>query len=202
MAGRRPSKAFAGVSLDLTDIPVGKRFGRIFHRRYPDPLGFGKSPSRFGDPRRRQKEDRFGILYLGASLKVCFVEAILRDRRNGTVADYPIDETDLAARRYAEIEVLSRLTLVDLTGDGCIRMGIPSDVIGASDQVTARWWSVAIHEHPAAPDGIVYPSRLNEERNLAIYGRAVGKLSAVKRYPLKKAPGLARVLNDLKVAFA
>jgi hypothetical protein len=202
MAGRRPTKTFADVSLDLTDIPVGKRFGRIFHRLYPDPLGFGKSPSRFSDPRRRPEEDRFGILYLGASLKVCFVEAILRDRRNGAVADYPIDETDLAARRYAEIEVISRLSLVDLTGDGCIRMGIPSDVIGASEQVASRWWSVAIHEHPAAPDGIVYPSRLNEERNLALYDRAVGKLSAVKSRPLMKAPSLARVLDDLKVALA
>ncbi len=45
---------------------------------YPDPLGFGKSPSRFSDTRRRIAENRFGVLYLGETLKVCFLEALLR----------------------------------------------------------------------------------------------------------------------------
>ena len=33
--------------------------------RFPNPLGFGKAPSRFSDPRRRVDANRFGILYLG-----------------------------------------------------------------------------------------------------------------------------------------
>ena len=139
-------------------------------------------------------------LYLGSSLKVCFVEAVLRDRRNGAVEDYPIEETELAQRRYAEIEVVAPLSLVDLRGDGPIRMGVPSDVSGATVQTLARAWSVAFHDHPQYPDGIVYPSRLAEEINLAIYDRAISKLSPVQVSLLLEAPGLAGILNDLNVA--
>ena len=92
------------------------------------------------------------------------------------------------------------LTLVDLTGDGPIRMGVPSDVSRSSRQALARRWSVAFHDHPAQVDGIYYPSRLNGEVNIAMYDRAVGKLSASATRSLRAAPGLARVLNDLEIA--
>jgi hypothetical protein len=85
------------------------RFGRIYQARYPDPLGFGKSPSRFSDPRQRAEAKRFGVLYLGTALKVCFVGAVLRDLRNGAVGDYPIEEAELSARHYAEIRPSSRV---------------------------------------------------------------------------------------------
>ena len=95
MAALRPTKAFARARLDLTTIASGERFGRILHNIYPDTLGFGKTKSRFSDPRKRADHRRFGVLYLGSTLKVCFVETILRDRRNGSVGDYPIAEDEL-----------------------------------------------------------------------------------------------------------
>jgi hypothetical protein len=73
-------------------------------------------------------ENRFGVLYLGDALKVCFLEAVLRDRRNGVVGDYVIGESELRSRRYARIEPISPLHLIDLRAVGCVRMGIPSDV--------------------------------------------------------------------------
>jgi hypothetical protein len=79
MVGPRPTAAFARVKLETETIAVGERFGRLYLNRYPDPLGFGKTPSRFSDPRRRIERHRFGVLYLGGSLKVCFLEALLRD---------------------------------------------------------------------------------------------------------------------------
>lgn len=179
---------------------MGARFGRIYHERYPDPLGFGKTRSRFSDPRPHADDKRFGVLYLGSTLKVCFLEAVLRDRRNGEVGDYPIGERELIQRLYAEIVVTSPLKLVDLRGDGPIRMGIPSDVAGATPQSLARAWSVAFHEHPMEPDGIIYPSRLNEEINIAVYDRAVGKLRADRTSTLINATGLARVIDTLNVA--
>lgn len=198
----RPTKSFAGANLYLVSIAAGERFGRIYHERYPDPLGFGKTPSRFSDPRRRVDKSRFGVIYLGSTLKVCFVEALLRDRRNGAIGDYPIDEVELTQRLYAEIVVTSPLQLVELRGDGPIRMGIPSDVVGATPQGLARTWSVAIHDHSLQPDGIIYSSRLNEEINLAIYDRAIGKLRADRTSTLINAGGLAGVLNTLNVALA
>ena len=81
-------------------------------------------------------------------------------------------------------------------------MGIPSDVVGAAPQGLAWAWSVAIHDHPLKPDGIIYPSRLNEETNLATYDRAIGKLRADRTSTLINAAGLAGVLNMVKVALA
>lgn len=101
------------------------------------------------------------MLYLGLSLKVCFLEAVLRDERDGVVGDYLMDETELDTRRYAEVQVREALKLIDLRGDGPVRMGVPSDVPRGSRQTLARKWSVAFHDHPEQVGGIIYPSRLN-----------------------------------------
>ena len=200
MSSLRPGAAFAGTALDIATLKPGAQFGRIFHARYPDPLAIGKTPSRFSGPRRRTAANRFGVLYFGSSLNVCFIESVVCDRRNGAVEDYPIEERELHDRRYAEIGIKEEMLLVDLRGDGPLRMGVPSDVAGSSRQSLARLWSVAFHEHPAVPDGIIYPSRLNGETNLAVFDRSIAKLGAVLTTPLMSAAGLARVLGDLKVA--
>lgn len=202
MAAARPTPAFAAARLDIARVPVGAVYGRIYQQRFPDPLGYGKTRSRFSDPRRRAEASRFGVLYLGSSLKVCFLEAVLRDERDGVVGDYLMDETELDSRRYAEVEVKVELRLLDLRGDGPVRMGIPSDVVRGSKQALARAWSVAFYEHPEQVDGIIYPSRLNSETNLAIYDRAIGKLQAPRVHVLRRAPRLASVIDDLMVALA
>jgi hypothetical protein len=195
-----PTPAFENVKLDIVRIGTGALFGRILLGKYPDPLGFGKSRSRFSDPRRRVDRNRFGVLYLGRTLKVCFVEAVLRDARNGAIGDFPFEEIEFRQRTYARIGVGAPLRLVDLRDDGRIRMGIPSDVTGAADQRAGRAWSLAIHDHPHQPDGLVYPSRLNNGTNLAIYDRAIAKLAPIRSYELLTAPGFADVLEELRVA--
>jgi hypothetical protein len=200
MPESHPTPAFSRVKLETVTISAGQQFRRIYSNRYPAPLGFGKSPSRFSDPRRRIPANRFGVLYLGQSLKVCFLEALLRDSRNGAVGDFPVAEAELHSRQYAEINIVHDLTLVDLRGDAAVRMGVPSDVARASHQSLARAWSVAFYDHPEKPDGIIYPSRLNLETNLAIYDRAVPKLELHSVIPLINAGGLAGVLNDLSVS--
>lgn len=78
---------------------------------------------------------------------------------------------------------------------------MPSDVVGARDQSKAQHWSVAFHGHSAQPDGVLYPSRLNEERCIALYARAVGKLTATATPRLLDCRSeLAAILNDLEIA--
>ncbi len=197
MAGSPPTPAFAAVALDLATIDIGAAFGRISFTRFTDPLGFGKGPSRFSDPRRRVAARRFGVLYLDGTLKVCFIEAVLRDQGDGRAGELLLDERDLAIRSY--VEVVESLSLLDFRGDSPLRMGIPSNVVRGASQTLARRWSLAIHEHPAQPDGIIYPSRLNGEVNLAVYDHAMDKLRATSHHPLLKGPGLAQVLRGLKV---
>ena len=198
--GPRPTADFARVTLDLATVAAGQVFGRLYAKRHPDPLGFGLGKTRYSDPRRRKEANRFGVIYLGASLKVCFLEGLLRDERNGLIGDYPLDEAELDARWFAWIETLHPLQLVDFRGDSPVRMGIPSDAVRASEQSLARQWSVAIHEHPQRPDGIIFPSRLNGEINLAIYDRAIVKLGLKSKSSLRSTRGLASVLNELLVA--
>lgn len=200
MATVLPPKNFASATLEIHDVPAGMRFGRIYLGRYPDPLGHGKTLSRFSDPRRRVPQSRFGVLYLGETLKVCFLEAVLRDQRDGQIDDLPMEEAELYARDYAELEVAGPLRMVDLRDDGSVAMGVPTDVAKATNQRLARAWSVAFHEHPDNPDGIIYASRLNGHTNLAVYDRAIGKLKSVRKMKLMAAPGLATVLNDLRVS--
>lgn len=200
MAGVKPPAGFERQPLDIETIPSGRCFGRVYASVFPDPLGFGKTPSRFSDPRRRDAAKRFGVLYLGETLKVCFLEAVLRDRRDGLFGDLPINEKELYARRYAKVQTIADLSLVDLRDDHAIRMGVPTDVAKSSRQNLARSWALAFHEHQSLPDGIIYPSRLNGHTNVAVYGRAVSKLAPVRVMPLIGAPGLAAVINDLRVS--
>lgn len=161
---------------------------------------FGKTPSRFSDPQRRKAANRFGVLYMGNTVKVCFLEAVLRDQRDGLIGDLPIAESALHDRQYAQIEVIASLTMVDLRADGAIRMGVPSDVAKSSKQSLAREWAVAFHEHRDQVDGIIYPSRLNGHTNVAVFDRSIDKLKAIDATRLIRAPGLAAVLDDLDIA--
>jgi hypothetical protein len=186
--------------LELAAIPVGAKFWRIYLDRYPDPLGYGKIGSRFSDPRGRVERNRFGVVYLGSSLDVCVAEAIVRDNRDGSATNFLIPLTHLERYRLAEIAVVAPLELVDLRGNAPIRMGVPSDVVRGKKQTQARDWSLAFHDHADAPDGIVYPSRLTGETNLAVYSRAVTKLKTVQVIPLLHVAGFARVMDSFRVA--
>jgi hypothetical protein len=107
---------------------------------------------------------------------VCFAEAILRDRGVGRTKTLPIEWSELEVWTCAEIGIVSRLQVVDLRGDGLIRMGIPTDVPRAHSQQLSRAWSRALWSYNARPGGIITDSRLNGETNLAVFDRALTRL--------------------------
>jgi len=192
-----PGPAFAGRSLVLKSVPAGEIWRRMYETRFPNPLGWGPGLNRFSDPTGHA----YGVVYLGSSAKVAFVETLLRDAGDGRGADCMLQLAEIEARSLASIRVREPLRLVDLTGDGGLRMGVPSDVVGASDQALAQQWSVAFHGHGDQPDGVYYPSRLNEERCIALYDRALGKLEATLTPRLVDCSAeLAGILDDLEIA--
>jgi len=69
-----------------------------------------------------------------------------------------------------------------------------------SFESAGRAWSLALYEHPERPDGILYPSRLNDQTNIAVYNRAIAKLEVASKVPLLAAPGLADILDTYRVA--
>ena len=173
-----PPLGFASRPLVLTEVGRGAIWRRLYQTRFRDPLGYGFGPSRFSDPEvSLLPPERFGVVYLGSSVKVCFVEAILRDRGAGRTKTFPIEWRELEAWTCAEIRVAAPLNLVDFRGDGLIRMGIPTDVARARSQDLGRAWSRAVWSHQAQPDGIIYDSRLNGETNVVVFDRALPKLA-------------------------
>jgi len=112
-----------------------------------------------------------------------------------------IELVELQAYACADVGLADDLRLVDLTGDGCLRLRVPTDVIGARDQTLARVWSEAFFDHPAAPDGVLYPSRLNEQRNIALYSRAIRKLATERVSRLvERRDELAEIIRDFGLA--
>ena len=179
MASLLPPKDLARVKLNLAGIQFAS-FTRLFRAKHPDPLGFGKARSRFADPRPLSPTERFGVLYLGQSPEVSFVEAVLRDDAVGTVGPFPLAWSELESWNLAEISSTERLNLVDLRGAGMMRLRMPSDALRGSDHGPGMQWSLALYQHPELPDGILYHSRLNEMVCVAIYDRAVAKLHCNK----------------------
>ena len=179
-----PSPAFNRVDLIVVTVGAGEARVRL-HREFidgvrVDPVGFWPSTAtRFSDPRVGLPDDeRYKVTYAAEILKVCFLETVVRDRRDGVGGELIIGDDEIEARMLTVLEVVSELRLLDLTGDNAVALGIPSDVLGATDQQLARQWALAIHEHPECVDGVLYPSRLNGETNVILFGRAEAKVKA------------------------
>ncbi|OYU86398.1 MAG: hypothetical protein CFE29_28585 [Bradyrhizobiaceae bacterium PARB1] len=197
-----PPAGFASRTLSLVDVARGAVWRRLYQNRFPNALGYGFSPSRFSDPETTLVfPERFGVVYFGNSIKVCFVEAILRDRGVARTHTFPIEWSELEAWTCAEVRVEDPLRVVDLRGDGLVRMGIPTDVARASSQGLARIWSRALWAHDAHPDGLMYDSRLNGETNVVVFDRAIPKLTTITTPRLVDCrDDLATILTDLDLA--
>ena len=190
-----PPAGFQTRPLQITSLPAGTHWLRLSRQRYPDPLGYGRGPSRFSDP-----YGRFAVVYFGATAKVCFIETVIRDRPDGRLTALPIEFAELEDWRCAILAPARDLRLVDLRDEGALRIGVPSDAIRARDQTLGRIWSAALWEHEAAPDGLLYPSRLNSETSLALYDRAMPAMALVEARPLLERPEMPEIIESLELA--
>lgn len=180
-----PGATFAGRTLTLVDFPK-PTFYRVFRTKYPEPLGFKPSPSRFSDPcLGLEGYNAYGTIYFGESIEVCVLEAIIRDQ--GVGLDRPritILEEDLRSWSVAQFSLAEPWRLLDLTGGGAVAARVPTDAVRAKDHTLGRSWSHGIHGHPDQPDGILFSSRLNEDTNAAIFDRALSKVIVEGKAPL------------------
>jgi hypothetical protein len=202
VARRTPPKGFESSGIELASIKTGTKWFRLYSSRYPDPLGFGFSPSRFSDPRVALPEkDRFGVIYFGSSLKFCFLERILRDIRNGRLGDVPIPYAELEQLMCAEIVTARQLNLVDLRGDNLVKMGVPTDAVRASSHRLGQKWSLAFWLHKQRPHGILYYSRLNDEISMALYDVALPSIRVSTTRPLLECrTEVAGLIREFKLA--
>lgn len=194
----RPPHPLTAAQLTGVQVPAGAVWHHIFLDRFADPLGFGFSASRFSDPRKTPLR-RFGIFYAGQSFEVAFLETVLRDRKNGNPGALALSESDLDEYVHVAVTTLQPLNVVDLRAGAALALGLPTDALRAASHRLGQRASLALYQHTDRPDGIWYQSRLNGEDNLAVYDRAVPKLSAGARRQLRRCPELALVLNRYRV---
>ncbi len=165
---------------------------RIMPGRYrATPLG-----SRPADSRFCSRSADHSVLYASPDFATAVIETVVRDRfmrrRDRAVALKEITE-----RVWACISARSgfALALLDLRGDGCARIGAPTDAVHARNHAAGRALARAIHSEHADVEGLLYASRLTGEDVYAVFDRGAEKLVSVDTGRLEDHPELPEVLE-------
>ncbi len=139
------------------------------HRRGREALYFGRSrDARFDAP-----GGEYGVLYLGADAHCAFAETFGQSTGVNTVTTRALSE-----RVLSRVEAARPLRLVDLTGPGLARLGA-DERLCAGEHAVAQRWTLALWQHPEAPDGPLYRARHDPSRLCAaIFERAAQVLRA------------------------
>ena len=171
-------------------MAAGTTFIRI-HRSELSPLHFGASGlNRFDDP-----QQAYGVCYAGRSLEGAFAETCLR-----AVGATLIPRSLLETRSASEIITAAELRLVEVHGAGLARLGATSAATSGPYDLSQSW-SRAIHDHPAAADGIVYRSNHdNGEFCVALFERCRDRLQPGRAAGLMRDRArIAALLDRYKV---
>ena len=170
-------------------LPASYRIMACRHRS--DPLGTSQADSRF-----YTRNGDFAVLYAAPEFATAFVETVVRDRFAGRQS-CEIAVREITARVWARISMQSEatLTLVDLRGDGCTRIGAPTDTVNARNHAAGRAFARTIHADHDDIDGIVYASRLTGEDVCAVFDRSADKLASMETGSLEDHPELPDILK-------
>ena len=177
--GRRPQQVPSlpppGTTWPLPQFTVdaGTSLYRLTRLQFQNPAYFGRGLLfRFDAPDRS-----YGVCYLGTSLDCCLVE-VLTPAYRPTQPPLIIARSQLASY-YAAISTITRpLRLAYLADDGLVQLGIDQRHTGGDDYDLSGAWSMAVHAHTAAVDGIFYPSRHhNGLYSVVLFERSAGAVA-------------------------
>ncbi len=160
-------------------------------RHRGSPLGTVPADSRFCT-----SNTGYAVLYTAVEFATAFVETVVRDRfirRSGR----EIALREITERAWARVRSRpgTALTLLDLRGDGCVRVGAPTDAVRARNHAAGRAFAKAIHAELSDIDGLLYVSRLTGEDVHAVFDRATVTLEASETGMLEDHPELPEVLE-------
>ncbi|MBB1180388.1 RES domain-containing protein [Brevundimonas aurantiaca] len=180
-------KAFS-VERTLVDFI---RVTPLAHKATPLGLGYGKT--RFASP-----DDAFKVLYLGKTLATGVAETVIRDRFVNR-RKRRLTRDEIGTWGVTVVGAATPLTLLDLTEDGLLALGAPTDAARGKNHRAGRALSADIYTQAPAIDGVLYLSRLTGAPCVAVYDRGVGKLRATSVRPLVRQPELIPALARLKI---
>lgn len=177
----------------LRPLSIDRACRVIRTRREGGPLDAAPADSRFSDP-----DGRYGVLYAAWNVRTGFVEAVLRsrfDRRR----DREIPAEEVEARSIVWIDSLSDLNLVDLRRDGPIRIGAPTAVAHDANHAAGRSLSAFVYAEISEADGFLYDSRFTGDACLAVFDRAIEKLTATMVVPLMDSVDFHEALREYEI---
>lgn len=150
--------------------------GTVLYRTHTPPrsaLFFGPSPGSPPTQRFHAPDGSFRTCFAGLSQEAAFAEGVL----HGPVPTALVSSATLLARSIAELHAVEPIRALPLYGRYLMRLGATSTITHGDDYAVSQAWAKAIHDHPHAPDGILYTSRHDERTfSLALFERAAHKL--------------------------
>lgn len=161
----------------LRRVDAGVLVHRI-HRPAHDPIFFGPSGAspvfRYDSP-----DGSYKVFYAARSLETAFGETLVRSPAVPYVLSTTVD-----ARVHSELEIVRPLKLYPLLDAGVSAHGLSfTDLHGEAYKKT---WAVSAEIHnTTAADGILYTSRFDNQRCIALFDRAS---EAVAKTTVTKIP--------------
>lgn len=164
---------------------------RVIHRDHGStPLAAVPTPSRFSDPNLR-----YAVLYAAESVRCAFWETLGRNRfARRQRRELPLSE--VANRLVVSICSERPLALIDLRGDGSVRMGAPSAVAHDGNHAAGRALSAAVNDGLPEADGFLFQSRFTGDCCVAIFDRAFDGLRTTGRADLIRHAEFLDALDD------
>ncbi len=177
----------------LRGIRLGRVF-RVIHRdRRSTPPGAVPTPSRFSDPR-----ERYAVLYGSDTVRCAFWETLARNRfARRRRRELPRSEVE--ARLVVSIGSTGPHALIDLRGDGPVRIGAPSAVAHDGNHAAGRALSAAVHAGLPEADGFLFASRFTGDACVAVFDRAFGRLGVLEVDELVRHAGFLDALDDYDI---
>ena len=137
MTTRYPRNRIASVRL-RSGLPRGYRIMPARHAARP--LGTVPADSRFGS-----RSGGYAVLYTSPDFATAFIETVVRDRfAHRRERRVPLKKVTDRARISTQPE--AEPLLLDLRGDGCTRIGAPTDTVRARNHAPGRVLAKAIQE--------------------------------------------------------
>lgn len=167
------------------------RMVRLIHQRHrPNPLGVIPTSSRFSDP-----DGRYAVLYAAASVRCALWETVVRDRLTRRERRV-VPRSEIEDRIVVWLRSREQLALVDLRGDGPVRIGAPTAVTHDANHAAGRALAAATYEALPDADGFLYSSRFTKESCVAVFDRAISRLAVMDTAPLITQAELVDALSD------
>lgn len=134
-------------------------------------------PGHSGRNRFDASDGSYAVIYFGCDPFCAFIESFAHAA--GTRA---ITTTALESKALAEFRARNPLRLIDLTESGSFfRIGADARLFAAEYSVS-QLWGKALHDHPAAAHGLLYPSRLDHvRRSVALFSDREPSLTELSR---------------------